>query len=557
METISRALLTFFVNAVWQVPLIAGAVWAACRWMRTAPARQTHTICVVGLLAALALPLIPARRAAEPPTIAIPQPTAYGAERTVSTGAPSSIPAPASRTVEVPRVAVSIAVWAFAAFLLARLGLLALAAFKTLRICRAAEPAAASCPAFDRARAAFAVDRVELRWSSRVSGPVTAGRMIILPASMGDADEAVLATAIGHEMAHIARHDFGWNLLYEALALPISFHPAAGWLRRQIDRTREMACDEMVTTRLVDSRSYAQSILSIASTMAAVARPGYTLGVFDGDILEERIRRLVRRPAAYTRRARALAGAAVAAMAVCVVAASMLAVSARAQGPAQQEMRAAGDAYNAEDYAGAVAHFEKAVAIDPSNTKARLFLANTYLRLGSGFDEKARAQALEAIRIDPKSKAAYYTLGFVDWRIAYPRLSKAQPTGGIHLYDWVADDTLRSQLQRDLLPYIDEGYRALQAAVGLDPQWSDAMAYLNLTARLHAAIAQDADASRRDIAEADAWVGKALAAIKARPTGRPAADRIDVDGPVPTYLLAPPPPPPPAPPGVPRGEKQR
>src|SRR5262249_47515633 len=128
----------------------------------------------------------------------------------------------------------------------------------------------------------------------------------ILPESMREASDELLTTAIGHELAHIARRDFAWNLRCELVYLPISFHPAAAWLRREIDRTRELACDELVTSRLLEPEVYARSIVSIAATMSGLPRPGYTLGVFDGDILEERIRRILTRPKANLQRARVL-----------------------------------------------------------------------------------------------------------------------------------------------------------------------------------------------------------------------------------------------------------
>jgi beta-lactamase regulating signal transducer with metallopeptidase domain len=583
---LDRTLLTFFVNALWQAPLVGAAVALACRLMRNAPARHTHAVCVAGLAAALLLPIAAVRRSTpEPRTIAISQ--QFDIAPAAPTLAPAAAPNPASRGVEIPRPAVSIAAWALAALLLVRLTMLAIAALKTLRICRTARPAA-DCHAFDRARAAFGLDRVELRWSDTVSGPVTAGRLVILPANMASASDEVLATAIGHEMAHIARHDFAWNLLYELLALPISFQPAAYWLRRQIDRTRELACDELVTAQLLDSRVYAQSIMEIASTMSGLPRPGYSLGVFDGNNLEERIQRLVRRPAAYTRRARVLLGAGIATRAVCVIVASTLAISARAQGPAQQEMRAAGDAYNSGAFELAVQHFEKAVVIEPDSVKARLFLADAYLRLDSRAGrEHAREQALEILRrepgnhvgalilvnangsqhsaesrefllkaigADPKSKEAYYTLGFVDWVIAYPRLTKANPNNGVHLYDRIEDPQLRANLRRELLPYIEEGLRVLQIAHEMDPNWSDPMAYLNLMSRLRAPLADDAAESARYIAQADDWVAKAIAARKAHRALPQDMDHIDVDGPVPAFVpMIPPPPPPPPPPGGFRG----
>jgi len=95
---------------------------------------------------------------------------------------------------------------------------------------------------------------------------------------LAETSEDVLTTAVGHEMAHIARRDFAANLLYELLYLPISFHPAAMWIHREIDRTREMACDELVTARLIEPRAYAQSIMSIASACALLPVPATRWG---------------------------------------------------------------------------------------------------------------------------------------------------------------------------------------------------------------------------------------------------------------------------------------
>ena len=75
METIDRYLLTFLVNAMWQVPLAAGVAAAAGRLMRSAPARYRHAVCVAALIAAVLLPAAGLRRSApERQTLAIPQP---------------------------------------------------------------------------------------------------------------------------------------------------------------------------------------------------------------------------------------------------------------------------------------------------------------------------------------------------------------------------------------------------------------------------------------------------------------------------------------------------
>ena len=361
METIDRNLLTFLLNSLWQVPLVAIVAALACRLMRNGPARHRHAVCVAGLIAAVLLPVASMRRgSADIQTIGVAADSGSdvaGAANRAARGRSRSRRPERCRCRE-------------------RLRRSRCGASRSSSACAwdgspprdgrrsgsaATRAPGGDCPAWDRCRAAFALDDVELRWSSTISGPVTAGKLVILPIAMQGAPDDVLATAIGHELAHIARRDFAFNAVYELLCLPISFQPATAWLRRHIDRTRELACDELVTTRLLAPEVYARSIMDIAATMSGVARPGYTLGVFDGDILEERIKRLVHRPAANLKRARMLLAAALAGMAACIVIASTLAITARAQTPAQQEMRQAGDAYNSGDFASATEHFKKAV----------------------------------------------------------------------------------------------------------------------------------------------------------------------------------------------------
>ena len=199
-------------------------------------------------------------------------------------------------------------------------------------------------------------------------------RTVILPeALMAETSQDVLLTAIGHELAHVARRDFALRVVYELARLPIAFHPATRLIRRGIEQTREMACDEQVTHKLLDAGVYARSIVTIATAMSGLPRPGYTLGVFDGDILEQRIRRLMERPVANLKRARLLLATALGALALCAAIASGLAISARAQGgPSSEEMKAGGAALNRGDVQTAVQHFENVVHLDPSNIRPAL-----------------------------------------------------------------------------------------------------------------------------------------------------------------------------------------
>jgi tetratricopeptide (TPR) repeat protein len=462
---------------------------------------------------------------------------------------------------------------------------------RTVRIRRAAHEAA--IPELlervsSRCQAAFGLTGVKLLFSAQVSGPVTAGRAIILPESLRvEAPEDVVTTAIGHEMAHIARRDFASNLLYELLQLPVGFHPAAWLIRSGMERTREMACDEAVALRLIDAAVYARSIMSIAAGMTALPHPGYTLGVFDGDILEERIRRLVERPAPNLKHARLMLVAGLSALALCAVIASSLALTAAAQGVAGNLMKQAGDAYNRGDYEEAARQFEDAVRRDPANLKAKLFLADSLLcelqEYGPAADTRvivAKAQqqyldvmardatnkhamqgmmalytrtmhfaqahewALKAIQADPANATAYYTAGFVDWVIAYPAYAGARQAAGMKPQDpgVIPDEGLRQSVRAQQIARIEEGLGMLQTALQIDPGFTDAMAYMSLLYRIEAAIADSGEQSLGLIAAARNWVmtARTTERMRAQNSRRPYLDD-------PAREPSPPSPPPPPP----------
>ena len=600
MKTVEDIALTFLLNSLWQAPLAAAVVALVCRLMRNGPARHRHAVCVAGLVLALLLPVAsvrPRQSSAEAVPVSVPLmlETPHARTSVAYTADPAAKAAPA-RAVTLPAVAASAAFWLLALFLLLRLGRLAFSAVKTARICRGATGRPLHADLASRCADALGVRHAGVRWSAGITGPVTAGRLVVLPEDMAEAPEQVLVTAIGHEMAHIARHDFAWNLAYELVYLPLSFHPAAFWLLREIDRTRELACDELVTARLLEPRSYAQSMMTIAATMAGLAQPGYTLGVFDGDILEERIKRLLARPAANLKRARLLLAAGLASLVACLIMASGLAISARAQTPAQSEIRAGVDAVNAGNFDSAIQHFRNAIQADPNNVNARLHLANAMFRQVK--DPKEAQAAIdstkqiyeEVLARDPYNSAAisalaayggpkdaakwhevllkmiqhdasnansYYAAGALDWQIVYPAIHAAQQAAGMPVEAYfIPDATVRKQLRDQYGATIEEGFRMLQIALGRDPHSDRSMAYLNLLFRAKAAIEDNQADSVKDVAQADQWVGKAIAQMRAS-KGQPTAP-LDPDSPPPTPTIAiplPPPPPPGTPPRAPNPQE--
>jgi TonB family protein len=604
METTSRVVLTFVLNSLWQIPLAAGVAALACWLMRRGPAAHRHAVWVAALTAAILLPAASIRTvqpAAAPEysaSLAAAAPGLEAARPPAAVPASTAVPrVSAPRTVSFAERTAELLVGIYLLLVLIRAVRLARGAFRTIQIRRSAHAAAipeAIERVWRRSKGAFGLAEVELRFSGRVRGPVTAGSAVIRPESLlENPSEDLLTTAIGHEMAHIARKDFAFSLLYEVLYLPVSFHPAAWLIHRKIEGTREMACDEMVTRQLLDAGTYARSIVSLAATMMALPGPGYTLGVFDGDILEARIRRLVERPVANLKRARLLLAAGLSALGICAVVASSLALSARAQGGTEVLMKQAEAAYNRADYQGATELFAAAVKMDPSNVKAKLLLAHTLLQqyvpatgASSPFVTGARQQyqdvlaidagnrralegmmvlatntrqfaeahewALKAIQADSTDKGAYYTAAFADWAMTYPDYMAARRSAGMKPEDSgiIPDAGLRQNVRTQHMSDIEDGLQMLQTAIQLDPEYSDAMAYTNLLYRIQAGIADTPAEYTELIAKADGWVSKALAAKrKQAQAGKaaPPAGVLDVGGAVPEASAPPPPPPPPPP----------
>jgi beta-lactamase regulating signal transducer with metallopeptidase domain len=604
METISEYVLTFLINAVWQIAIIAAVAALASQLMRNSPASYRHLVWVSALLAAVLLPLSSIHK---PPTttsvrVAIPfPPTESVAHAPVSTGKPPTPPPIVPKDVSFSNTSATGIVYLYLLFVLFRSLRFTLAWIRTVRIKACAEACKVHPPlerVWTLCRDAFGVTRAGLLSSRAISSPLAVGAsrpVVIVPESfLTETSEEVLTAALGHELAHIARHDFGANLFYEMLHVTISIHPASWLIRHQIEQTREMACDEAVTSRLLEPRVYARSILHIAKSLTTVSSPGYTLGIFDGSMLEQRIRHLLQRPAASLRRARWLLATAVSTLAVCAVIASGVALTARAQSPFQDHMRQAVDAYNNGDFKDAIEHFTNAAGLEPANSNAKLFLANALMRDfytqegppdtrlltaarqqyqavlardprnkqavagmtalaidGKQFRE-AREWAEKLAGVDPNDKTAWYTMGLLDWAIVFPEYQRAkQATGGKPEEYRIPDANVRKNLRDQYLPLIKDGKQMLSKALELDPQYDQAMAYLNLLLRIEAAMWDDPALAEALIVKADMWVTKAIDTKRKRVPEAPESAKLDLDGPPPgpagrtTMVKAPPPPPPP------------
>ena len=340
MEDVSRAVMTFLVNAAWQVPLFALVAIGCDCLLRRAPARYRHHMWTLALGLSLALPLWSVRTivAADgaPPMVlgneAGQQAANLGAIDYL-TFAPGMMP-PGS--IHVPPLLLYVTVMGYVAFLLVRTSRLWLGWRHTTTILASAfernpEPLMDSVD--ERCRRVLGSDRVPILCSGEIGGPLTIGAfkpVVVLPAqAFAVTSPEMLGSILGHELAHVQRRDFIRNLATEVLYTPIAFHPAARWIKRGIDATRELACDELVTEALVPRSAYARSLVHVAASMQSTGGAGYSLGILEAGNLEQRIRTLSQpRLRLRVRVARAALAAAAAAMVAAGTTASAFSVSA-------------------------------------------------------------------------------------------------------------------------------------------------------------------------------------------------------------------------------------
>ena len=132
----------------------------------------------------------------------------------------------------------------------------------------------------DRLRGELGIERpVALARSSRVGVPAVIGwrrPMILLPATALASPEHAEAILL-HELAHVRRGDYGWNLglrVVNALYWP---HPLAWVLARAVADSRERACDAFCVHRMGGSSAYRSALLAVAEALAR--RPGPALGL--------------------------------------------------------------------------------------------------------------------------------------------------------------------------------------------------------------------------------------------------------------------------------------
>ena len=72
------------------------------------------------------------------------------------------------------------------------------------------------------------------------------------------------------------------------------------------------------------------------------------------------------------------------------------------------------------------------------------------------------------------------------------------------------DKKVKEELKANYGPIVDDGMQNLNKALEIDPEYDDAMAYLNLLIRERADLLDSSDDYKKQIEVADGWLQKAL-----------------------------------------------
>jgi tetratricopeptide (TPR) repeat protein len=242
------------------------------------------------------------------------------------------------------------------------------------------------------------------------------------------------------------------------------------------------------------------------------------------------------------------------------------------------------NAFKNAKYSDAVEHFKEAIALDPSNPNAQLYLATAYMsqwipgaespenvdmanKAIAGFmkvldqdpvnttalaslasinyneasslppdkkleklDEAAKWYK-KLIEADPKNKEAYYSLGVISWAKWYPADMTARANLRMRPEDPgpIKDKKVKEDLKTQYSAIIEDGIANLQKALDIDKEYDDAMAYMNLLVRERADLADSPEDYKKQVEIADSWVQKALDTKKLKQSRQPTNQGITAE----------------------------
>jgi tetratricopeptide (TPR) repeat protein len=181
----------------------------------------------------------------------------------------------------------------------------------------------------------------------------------------------------------------------------------------------------------------------------------------------------------------------------------------------------------------AIAEFKDILQHDPNNLSAIDGIGSILYNMGSTpFNEQeileSKSYHEKHIELKPDDAEPYYWVGVIDWALAFRANRDMREE-----YNKTASPKKQLKGENDPLPpalaaqfadkygsMVDDGIDKLKKAISLQPDYDDAMAYLNLLYRQKADMESSADARNADLDEADKLVDQ-VKAIKTKKANLP------------------------------------
>ncbi len=233
-----------------------------------------------------------------------------------------------------------------------------------------------------------------------------------------------------------------------------------------------------------------------------------------------------------------------------------------AQLEARDQLNKGVEAYKSAHYEEAMGHFQRATQLDPNLPMAKTYLATALAQnVVPGLDtpdnlkianqsigifqevlnknpndvnsikqiagiyfsiknlEEAKEWQKKVLAVDPHNAEAAYTIGVIDWTEAHENTLKALQSGGFN-DDGEGNLKVPKKIMEPLAaqnaPLVSEGLDYLNQAVKDNPNYDDAMAYLNLIYRRKADVDYGhPNEVKEDLAQAEKWRTDAMGTRKA------------------------------------------
>lgn len=148
---------------------------------------------------------------------------------------------------------------------------------------------------------------VQLLESALVQTPMALGffkPLVLLPLGLiNQLHPAEVEAILAHELAHIARRDWLFNLVQALIEALFYYHPAVWWISALVRTERENCCDDTAVALTGNRLAYAKTLVRLQDLAKTAKHPALVLGI-DGaptllrrkPLLLERIKRILHQP---------------------------------------------------------------------------------------------------------------------------------------------------------------------------------------------------------------------------------------------------------------------